>query len=137
MTLVGRRTVLAGVGGALAAPGLVSAQGTYPNKTVRYINPFPAGGATDTLSRIFCVKMAELSGQQWVVENKGGSGGNVGMDALAELSKNALESEDIKAKFIDLAATAIWRSPADTLAYRNSEEARLAPIIKASGARVD
>jgi tripartite-type tricarboxylate transporter receptor subunit TctC len=56
---------------------------------------------------------------------------------LSELSKKALESEDLKGKFFDLAATAIWRSPADTLAYRNSEEARLAPIIKASGARVD
>jgi hypothetical protein len=48
-----------------------------------------------------------------------------------------LESDDLKAKFLDLAATAIWRSPADTLAYRDSEEARLAPIIRASGARVD
>ena len=56
---------------------------------------------------------------------------------LSELAKKALESDDLKAKFLDLAATAIWRSPADTLAYRNSEEARLAPIIKASGARVD
>ena len=56
---------------------------------------------------------------------------------LSELSKKALESDDLKAKFLDLAATAIWRSPADTLAYRDSEEARLAPIIKASGARVD
>jgi tripartite-type tricarboxylate transporter receptor subunit TctC len=56
---------------------------------------------------------------------------------LSELSKKALESDDLKAKFLDLAATAIWRSPADTLAYRDSEEARLAPIIRASGARVD
>ena len=322
---IGRRAALGVLGVAVAAPAIVSAQGSYPNKTVRYINPFPAGGATDTLSRLFCAKMAELTGQQWVVENKGGSGGNVGMDALAqapadgytlglggiashaiaptlyaklpfkvpddftfvstiwqlpnmlvvnldlpaknvaeliellkknpgkysyasagngttlhlsgelfkvmakvdmvhvpyrgaapamqdllagqvhmifdnipgalaqyrvnkvrglgvtskdrtpvvpeipaiaetlpgfdinswttltgpaklppdivarlsELSKKALESEDLKAKFFDLAATAIWRSPADTVAYRNSEEARLAPIIKASGARVD
>lgn len=323
--LIGRRAALGVLGVAVAAPAIVSAQGSYPNKTVRYINPFPAGGATDTLSRLFCAKMAELTGQQWVVENKGGSGGNVGMDALAqstadgytlglggiashaiaptlyarlpfkvpddftfvstiwelpnmlvvnldlpvktvadliallkanpgkysyasagngttlhlsgelfkvmakvdmvhvpyrgaapamqdllagqvhmifdnipgalaqyrvnkvrglgvtskdrtpvvpeipaiaetlpgfdinswttltgpaklppdivarlsELSKKALESEDLKAKFFDLAATAIWRSPQDTVAYRNSEEARLAPIIKASGARVD
>ena len=56
---------------------------------------------------------------------------------LSELAKKALESEDLKAKFFDLSATAVWRSPADTLAYRASEEARLAPIIKASGARVD
>jgi tripartite-type tricarboxylate transporter receptor subunit TctC len=56
---------------------------------------------------------------------------------LSELSKKALESDDLKAKFLDLAATVIWRSPADTLAFRDAEEARLAPIIKASGARVD
>jgi tripartite-type tricarboxylate transporter receptor subunit TctC len=68
----------------LAAPAIVSAQGTYPNKAVRYINPFPAGGATDTLSRLLCAKMADLSGQQWIVENKSGSGGNVGMEALAQ-----------------------------------------------------
>jgi tripartite-type tricarboxylate transporter receptor subunit TctC len=322
---IGRRMVLGGLTGALAAPSIVSAQGTYPTKPVRYINPFPAGGATDTLSRLFCAKLSELTGQQWIVENKGGSGGNVGMDVLAqsapdgytlglggiashaiaptlyaklpfnprtdftfvstmwqlpnmlvvnldlpaktvpeliellkknpgkysygsagsgttlhlsgelfkimakvdmlhvpyrgaapamqdllagqihmifdnipgalvqwrsgkvralgvtsaqrtpvvpdvpaiaetlpgfdinswttltgpaklppeivqrlsELSKKALESDDLKAKFLDLAATAIWRSPADTLAYRDSEEARLAPIIRASGARVD
>ena len=56
---------------------------------------------------------------------------------LSELSRKALESDDLKAKFFDLAATAIWRSQADTLAYRESEEKRLAVIIKASGARVD
>ena len=48
-----------------------------------------------------------------------------------------LDDAGLKAKFLDRAATPIWRSPADTLAYRDSEEARLAPIIKASGARVD
>jgi len=320
-----RRGFVSGLGIGLAMPAIVRAQGAYPNRTVRYINPFPAGGATDTLSRIFCAKLSELTGQQWVVENRGGSGGNVGMEALAqatpdgytlglggiashaisptlyarlpfkvpddftfvstiwqlpnmlvvnldvpaksvaeliellkknpgkysyasagngttlhlsgelfktlakvdmlhvpyrgaapamvdllagqvhmifdnipgalaqsrpgkvralgvtskertpvvpdvpaiaetlpgfdinswttltgpaklppevlarlsELSKKALESEDVKAKFLELSATAIWRSPADTLAYRESEEKRLAPIIKASGARVD
>ena len=328
--VIGRRTLVGGLAGGMAAavlgaPAIVSAQGTYPNKAVRYINPVPAGGATDTLSRIFCAKLSELSGQQWIVENKGGSGGNVGMEALmqsppdgytlglggiashaispslyaklpfnaktdftfvsriwqlpnmlvvnldipaktvaeliaflkknpgkysygsagngttlhlsgelfkmmagvdilhvpyrgaapamqdllagqihmifdnipgalaqsrpgkvrplgvtskertpvvpdvpaiaetlpgfdinswttltgpaklppdvvarlSELSKKALESEDLKAKFLDLAATAVWSSPADTAAYRDAEEARLAPIIKASGARID
>jgi tripartite-type tricarboxylate transporter receptor subunit TctC len=327
---IGRRTLVGGIAGGMAAavlgaPAIVSAQGSYPNKAVRYINPFPAGGATDTLSRLFCAKMSELSGQQWIVENKSGSGGNVGVEALmqspsdgytlglggiashaiaptlyaklpfnaktdftfvsriwqlpnmlvvnldipaktvaeliaflkknpgkysygsagngttlhlsgelfkmmagvdilhvpyrgaapamqdllagqihmifdnipgalaqsrpgkvrplgvtskartpvvpdvpaiaetlpgfdinswttltgpaklppdvvarlSELSKKALESEDLKAKFLDLAATAVWSSPADTMAYRDSEEARLAPIIKASGARID
>ena len=59
------------------------------------------------------------------------------IERLSELSKKALESEDLKAKYADLATTAWWSTPADALAYRDSEEARLAPIIKASGARVD
>jgi len=326
---VGRRVVLGGLAGAgigaIATPAIVRAEGVYPNRLVRYINPYPAGGPTDTLSRIFCAKMTELTGQQWVVENRGGSGGNVGSDVLAksdpdgytlglggiashaisptlyaklpfnprtdftfistmwwlpnllavnlnvpansvaelielcrkspgkytfgsagsgttlhlsgelfkmlakvdivhvpyrgsapatqdllagqismmfdnipgtltqsrsgkvrplgvtsakrtevapeipaiaetlpgmdivswttltgpakmppdvvkrlsELSKQALESADLKAKFDNLATTPWWSSPADTLAYRDKEEARLAPIIKASGARVD
>ena len=49
-----------------------------------YINPFPAGGPTDMLSRIACQKLTELTGQQFIVENKGGSGGNVGADAIAK-----------------------------------------------------
>ena len=82
---VGRRLVL---GGALAAPmiasGVARAQDAWPNRVVRYINPFPAGGATDTLSRIYCAKMSELTKQPWVVENRGGGGGDVGVDAVAK-----------------------------------------------------
>ena len=81
---IGRRGLMVGMAGAVAAPAIVHADGDYPNRLVRYINPFPAGGPTDTLSRLFCGKMSELSGQQWVVENRGGSGGNVGVDVLAK-----------------------------------------------------
>ena len=85
---VRRRRVLAAMGGALAAPmvaaGVARAANDWPNKSVRYINLFPAGGATDVLSRIVCQEMSELTGQQFVVENKGGSGGNVGADAIAK-----------------------------------------------------
>jgi tripartite-type tricarboxylate transporter receptor subunit TctC len=84
--LLDRRNALA-VFGSLAAsvmlPRLARAE-AWPTKTVRYINAFPAGGATDTLSRIFCQKMTELSGQPFVVENKVGAGGIVGADAVAK-----------------------------------------------------
>jgi tripartite-type tricarboxylate transporter receptor subunit TctC len=50
---------------------------------VRYINIFPPGGATDTLSRIYSIKMSELTGRQFTVENRSGSGGNVGTEAIA------------------------------------------------------
>src|SRR5882757_76113 len=83
-----RRRALVVVGGALATPflasGIARAIDDWPNKPVRYINLFPAGGATDVLSRIVCQQLSELSGQQFVVENKGGSGGNVGADVIAK-----------------------------------------------------
>ena len=75
-------------GGALAAPmlasGVARAADDWPNKPVRYINVFPPGGPTDTLSRIVCHELSELTGQQFIVENKSGSGGNVGTDAIAK-----------------------------------------------------
>src|SRR5689334_11438273 len=83
-----RRRALVVMGGALASPfvasGIARAIDDWPNKPVRYINLFPAGGATDVLSRVVCQQLSELTGQQFVVENKGGSGGNVGADAIAK-----------------------------------------------------
>ena len=83
-----RRRALAFMGGALATPyvasGVARAADDWPNKPVKYINLFPAGGATDVLSRVVCQQLSELTGQQFIVENKGGSGGNVGADAIAK-----------------------------------------------------
>jgi tripartite-type tricarboxylate transporter receptor subunit TctC len=56
----------------------------WPSQPVRYINIFPPGGATDTLSRLWCARMGEIAGQPFVVENRSGSGGNVGADAIAK-----------------------------------------------------
>ncbi|MBR1121812.1 tripartite tricarboxylate transporter substrate binding protein [Bradyrhizobium lablabi] len=85
---VNRRSVLKVLGGSIAAPMLVPRAGTaqeaWPTRQVRYINGFPAGGATDTLSRILCQKMSDLSGQSFVVENKGGAGGTIGADTVAK-----------------------------------------------------
>ncbi len=82
-----RRAALAQFGTLLSAPFILSsesrAQAAWPTRPVRYINPFPAGGATDTLSRLFCAKMSELTGQQFVVENRGGGGGDIGVEAVA------------------------------------------------------
>src|SRR5437764_15118897 len=83
-----RRRALAVMGGGLTTPflaaGVARAGDDWPNKPVKYINLFPAGGATDVLSRVVCQQLSELTGQQFVVENKGGSGGNVGADAIAK-----------------------------------------------------
>jgi tripartite-type tricarboxylate transporter receptor subunit TctC len=82
-----RRRALGLAGGALAAPilsaGVARAVDSWPSKPVKYINLFPAGGPTDVLSRIACQKLSELAGQQFIVDDRGGSGGNVGADAIA------------------------------------------------------
>jgi len=87
-TSVNRRTLLTLLGGSIAAPLLAphiaSAQETWPARPVRYVNGFPAGGATDSLSRILCQKMSELSGQSFVVENRAGAGGVLGADTVAK-----------------------------------------------------
>lgn len=82
-----RRAALAAAAGALAglpATGRAQTGADWPNQAVRYINLFPPGGATDTLSRIYCAKMGDITGQQFVVENRSGSGGVVGTDAIAK-----------------------------------------------------
>jgi tripartite-type tricarboxylate transporter receptor subunit TctC len=68
----------------MLASGVARAADDWPTKSVRYIVPFPAGGPTDTLSRIVCHALSEMTGQQFIVDNKAGSGGNVGADIVAK-----------------------------------------------------
>lgn len=56
----------------------------YPNRPIRMIVPFPAGGSADTLARITGQKLTESWGQQVVVDNRGGAGGNIGADVLVK-----------------------------------------------------
>jgi tripartite-type tricarboxylate transporter receptor subunit TctC len=82
-----RRVVLAGALGAFAtfaAPDLAGAQQAFPSRTIRVIVPFPAGGTTDLLARIFAERLTASLGQNVIVENMGGAGGSVGADAVAK-----------------------------------------------------
>ena len=56
----------------------------YPNKIVRIIVPFPAGGPTDVMARFIGQKLSEKLGQQFVIENQPGAGGNIGMGNAAK-----------------------------------------------------
>jgi tripartite-type tricarboxylate transporter receptor subunit TctC len=67
---------------ALVISGAALAQ-QYPNKPVKVIVPFPAGGITDIAARLITQKMSERLGQQFYVENIAGAGGNVGMGNAA------------------------------------------------------
>ena len=56
----------------------------YPVKSVRVIVPFSAGGATDIVTRLVSQKLGEMWGQQVVVDNRAGAGGNIGGELTAK-----------------------------------------------------
>jgi tripartite-type tricarboxylate transporter receptor subunit TctC len=60
------------------------AQNNYPSRPVRMIVPFSAGGPTDIVGRVMGAKMGEVLGQQFVIDNRTGAGGNIGADAVAK-----------------------------------------------------
>jgi len=73
------------LGLALAALG-AGAQTPWPQKPVRIINPFPAGGGVDVFARPIAAKISQSTGQNFFVENMGGAGGTVGAAAAARAS---------------------------------------------------
>ena len=81
--LPSRRSVLASIAaaGTFAAAG-ARAQANWPDHPVRIIVPYPAGGSTDVLSRILAERMKEIFGQPFVIENRPGAGGNIGIAAV-------------------------------------------------------
>lgn len=64
--------------------GLAQAQEDYPNRAIRLIVPFAAGGSTDIVARIVAAKMGDILKQPVVVENRAGAGGNAGAAAVAK-----------------------------------------------------
>jgi tripartite-type tricarboxylate transporter receptor subunit TctC len=78
-----KRLWAAAVAMMIATAGAANAQG-YPNKPIRILVPFVAGGAVDTLARLVGSKLSEQMGQPVVVENRAGAGGNLAPDALSK-----------------------------------------------------
>ena len=82
--MITRRRVLLS---AAVMPAIISgtarAQG-YPNRFVKLIVPYPAGGGADAIARIVGQKLTDIWGQQVTIENRGGAGGNLASDAAAK-----------------------------------------------------
>ena len=69
---------------ALCCASVGAVAQTYPSKPVRLIVPFPPGGSTETIARITAMKLAELWGQQVIIDNRPGAGGLIGTEIGAK-----------------------------------------------------
>lgn len=79
-----RRILLAAALAACAlGAGVASAQTDYPAKPIKWIVPFPPAGAMDTIARTLGEQMGKKLGQTFVIENRPGAGGNIGVEAVA------------------------------------------------------
>ncbi len=86
--IVTRRATLAAGAGLLAAPALAPrlsrAQEAWPARTVRLVVPFTPAGTTDIAARILAERLTQRLGQNVIVENRPGAGGNIGSDAVVK-----------------------------------------------------
>jgi len=81
---VSRRTVITALGASALAPMRTAKAQGFPNRTIRIVVPFPAGGPTDILSRVIAQKMSEDWGQPVVVENRPGADTAIGAVQVAK-----------------------------------------------------
>src|SRR5262245_41711995 len=88
MKLPHRRSFLHLVAGAVALPALprIARAQTYPARPVRIVVGFPAGGTQDIIARLIGQWLSERLGQQFVIENRAGAGGNVGAETVVRAS---------------------------------------------------
>ena len=68
---------------ALWAGVALAQSGSYPNKPIKFIVPYPPGGGTDVIARIVQEPLSSNLGQQVIIENRGGAGGSIGSEAAA------------------------------------------------------
>ncbi|MDB5371569.1 MAG: transporter [Belnapia sp.] len=83
-----RRALLGATALALPALSSARAQAAFPTRPMRIVVPFVPGGAVDLTGRFLAERLQSVLGQNVIVENKGGAGGNIGADAVAKGEKD-------------------------------------------------
>src|SRR5215210_7925059 len=79
--------------------GNVVAQQTYPSKVVRIIVPLAPGGGTDNITRIMAPKLSEVLGQQVIVDNRPGAGGQIGTEVVARAVPDGYTILNVESSF--------------------------------------
>ncbi|MES2184024.1 MAG: tripartite tricarboxylate transporter substrate-binding protein [Pseudomonadota bacterium] len=103
---------------ALAAPWAL-AQGGYPQRPVRVVVPFPAGGTLDGPARTLTTAMARLGGQQFIIDNRAGAGGTVGAGEVARATPDGYTLL-VSSSSVPISAVLYRNPPFDTLkSYRH------------------
>jgi tripartite-type tricarboxylate transporter receptor subunit TctC len=97
------------------APLPATAQTAWPDRPVRLIVPFPAGSATDVVSRQMAQKLGARLGQQFVVENRAGASGAIGVDIVAKAAPDGSTMGLITASTHSLAPALGAKVPYDTV----------------------
>jgi len=69
---------------AAVLPSSAFAEAPWPNRAIKLVVPFAAGGSSDIIARVLATKLSARLGQPVVMENKGGAGGNLGIDSVAK-----------------------------------------------------
>jgi len=97
------RTVLTGLS-VLLGPGMAAAQ-DFPNKPIRLIVPFPAGGPNDLIARVVGQRMSELIKQPVLIDNRGGQAGVLGTDAVAKANPDGYTIGIVSASALAISPT--------------------------------
>jgi tripartite-type tricarboxylate transporter receptor subunit TctC len=72
------------IAAALLALAMPAAAQNYPDRVVKIVNPYPAGGSVDITARILAQKLSDNTGQSFIVETRSGAGGNTGAESVAK-----------------------------------------------------
>ncbi len=89
---------------ALLLPALAAAQ-DFPNKPIRLIVPFPAGGPNDIIARVIGLRMSELTRQPVLIDNRGGQAGVLGTDAVAKANPDGYTIGIVSASALAISPT--------------------------------
>jgi len=116
----------------LAAPAAL-AQQNYPQKPIRYVVPFPAGGIADVFARIIGGRLSQAWGQPVVVENRAGAGGNIGAEIVA-----VMRTPDVQQRLLNEGARFTPMTPAQFAEFvAAAETAKWGKLIREVGIQAD